>query len=409
MELTKGKRNLALVMVSFAVGMLYFVPYIRFSFYDQTLEVFGINNTQMGLLGSIFGAVAIVCYLISGFLSAKIQPKLLISIACFASALVTVWLAQIPNFTSLIIIYVIFSILTIAMLWSPYLVIVRNLGSDEEQGRLLGISDSCRSLFSAIAGFAFVGIFSMFANNTLGYKGMLYVSVGLYVLFGFLCLVCLPKVELQSQEKEEKASKKDIFAAFKIPGVWLMGLFIFACYSTIITQTNFLGTYTTQILGVDPTLSSAFAVLRSYIVPVIAGIVGGMIVDKAKSRPRAFLIIMVALGIVDIITPMFEANLVLTMILTMVLSMLAYMVLATYWSVMSDCGIPVKYTAVASGIVACIAYLPDAYITLIIGKWIDADPVSGFNRMFIWMAVWAFVAAAVAFIIMKREKKNGGE
>lgn len=409
MELTKGKRNLALVMVSFAAGMLYFVPYIRFSFYDQTLEVFGINNSQMGLLGSIYGAVAIVCYLISGFLSAKVQPKLLISISCFASALVTVWLAQIPNFTSLIIIYALFSILTIGMLWSPYLVIVKNLGTDEEQGRLLGTSESFRNIFSAAAGFGFVGIFSMFANNTLGYKGMLYVSVGLYVLFGFLCLVCLPKVELQLQPEEEKSSKADIFAAFKIPGVWLMGLFIFACYNTIITQTNFLGTYTTQILGVDPTISSAFAVIRTYIIPAIAGIVGGMIVDKAKSRPRTFLIIMVIIGIVDIITPMFEAKLVLTMILTMVLSMLAYMVLSTYWSVMSDCGIPVKYTAVASGIVSCIAYLPDAYTTLVIGKWIDADPVSGFNRMFIWMAVWSFVAAALSFIIMKRGKKNGEE
>ena len=406
MEITKGKRNLALVMVSFAMGMLYFVPYIRFSFYDQTLEVFNINNTQMGMLGSVFGAVAIVCYLISGFLSAKIQPKYLISASCFGCSLVTLWLAQLPGFTTQIIIYVLFAILTIAMLWSPYLVIVRNLGTDEEQGRLLGISDSCRSLFSAVAGFAFVAIFGMFANNTLGYKGMLYVSVGLYVLFGILCLVCLPKVTMKSQQTEEKASKKDILAAFKIPGVWLMGLFIFSCYSTIITQTNFLGTYTTQILGVDPTLSSAFAVLRSYIIPVIAGIVGGMIVDKSKSRTLAFVILMAALGVVDILTPMFESNLVLTMILTMIISMLAFMVLATYWSIMSDCGIPVKYTAVASGIVACIAYIPDAYITLVIGKWIDADPASGFNKMFIWMAVWAFVAAAVAFIIMRREKKN---
>lgn len=70
-------RNLALIIVSFAVGMCYFIPYIRFSFYDQTLEVFSINNTQMGILGSVFGAVAIVCYLISGFLAEKLQLSLI--------------------------------------------------------------------------------------------------------------------------------------------------------------------------------------------------------------------------------------------------------------------------------------------------------------------------------------------
>ena len=28
---------------------------------------------------------------------------------------------------------------------------------------------------------------------------------------------------------------------------------------------------------------------------------------------------------------------------------------------MGECGIPLKYVAIASGIVSCIAYLPDAY------------------------------------------------
>ncbi len=37
MELTKTKRNFLVTLLSFMVGMIYFIPYIRISFYDQTI------------------------------------------------------------------------------------------------------------------------------------------------------------------------------------------------------------------------------------------------------------------------------------------------------------------------------------------------------------------------------------
>ena len=410
MKISKGKRNLILVFVSFCVGMLFFIPYIRFSFYDQTMSVFGINNTQMGLLGSIYGAVAIAGYFFSGILANRIEPKVLIAVSCFATGLITVWLAAIPAFSSLIVIYVLYSVFSICPLWSPYLVIIRELGGEEEQGRLFGISDSMRNVFSALAGFLFVFIFGMFANEVAGYKGMLYISVGLYMVFGVLSLLILPALHLQKTEKSTSAASKEgrvtVMDALKLPGVWLMGIFIFSCYSAIITQTNYLGTFSTVILGFDENVSSALAVTRNYLLPILAGIIGGFIVDKAENRIAAFIVLLAALAGLCIATMLTAGTPGICNILTMFLATVAMMILATYWSVMSDCGIPESHTAIATGIVSCICYLPDAFITIIIGRWLDADLVSGFNKMFLWMAFWTLAAIAVAVIMLVRRKKT---
>lgn len=405
--MTKTRRNLSLVLVSFAVGMCFFIPYIRFSFYDQTLEVFGINNTQMGLLGSVYGFIAIFGYLVSGFLANKFEAKKLIALSCFVGAAITVWLAQIPSFNVLLVIYALYAVFSIATLWSPYLVIVRNLGNENEQGRLMGISDSMRNLFAAIAGFISIALFTSFVNAKSGYVAMLYASVVLYIIFGILSLVLLPKIsETQQQASEEAPQKVSVMQALKVPGVWLMALFIFACYNAIIVQTNYLGTYTTQILGIPANLSSLFSLLRNYIIPIGAGILGGIIVDKSKSKTLSFAVMLATFGVISILVPVMENMTVVAIIVTMFISLLALMLLSTYWSIMSDCNIPVEYTPMATGIISCIAYIPDAYNTIIIGRWLDADPISGFNRMFVWLAVWCLVAAVIALVIHKKFNKN---
>lgn len=405
MTLSKSRRNIALALVSFALGMLYFIPYIRFSFYDQTLAVYGIDNTQLGTLGSVYGVVAIVCYVVSGFLTARFEAKNLMAISCFATAGASLWLAQLPGYETLLVIYGLMAVFTIATAWSPYTVILRNLGTDEEQGRIFGGSEAYRNLFSAAFGFVAIWLFGLFANEFLGYQGMLYVSAGIYVLFGILCFLLLPKVGVAKPE-EQSESKISSLATLKMPGLWLMGLFLFSCYSVITTQAGYLGTYTTQVLGLDANTASALALVRFYLLPILAGIIGGVVVDKSKSRGMFFVIIMVALVASCIISPLVGNMVVLSIAVTTLLSFLAMTVLSTYWSVMGDCGIPLEYTAVASGIISCIAFLPDAYVTIIIGNWLDTNAVDGFNKMFIWMAVWSAVAAVLAFIIHKKAKTN---
>ena len=81
MNLTKSKRNLLVTLLSFMVGMIYFIPFIRISFYDQTIAALNLTNTQLGFLGSIYGTLAIFCYAVGGILAQKFSPRILIGIS----------------------------------------------------------------------------------------------------------------------------------------------------------------------------------------------------------------------------------------------------------------------------------------------------------------------------------------
>ena len=77
---------------------------------------------------------------------------------------------------------------------------------------------------------------------------------------------------------------KNIIKALKLPGTWLVAFFLFSCFCVINTGTNYLGTYTTQVLGVSASVSSGLAIFRSYVIVIASGVLGGILADKAKSR-----------------------------------------------------------------------------------------------------------------------------
>ncbi len=73
---------------------------------------------------------------------------------------------------------------------------------------------------------------------------------------------------------------------------------------------------------------------------------------------------------------------------------------------MGESGIPVAMTGIASGIVSFIGFIPDAFITSLMGSWLDKDPVTGFNMIFAWIAIWGVIAIVLALVIYKRGKKS---
>ena len=51
----KLRKNLfAILIISFGGAIIYGLPYFRYDYYDAYLQVYNLNNTQMGVFGSIF-------------------------------------------------------------------------------------------------------------------------------------------------------------------------------------------------------------------------------------------------------------------------------------------------------------------------------------------------------------------
>lgn len=404
MELTKGKRNLLVTLLSFMVGMIYFIPFIRITFYDQTISALSLNNSQLGFLASVYGTLAIFCYIIGGFLAQKFSPKILIAVSLAGTGAATLWQAAFPSYTSLIIIFALYAVFTTATLWSPYIAMMRSFGSDAEQGRLFGISESLRSLVSAAVGFLFIWIFSLFSNEIGGYRMILIISAVIYFIFAVLALIFFPSAV--QGEKKEAAKKGSITAALKLPGVWLVGLFIFFCYALNCGGAYYFGTYTTQVLNTSAAVSSGLQILRTYILAIGLGVVGGVVADRFKYRSRFLICVLAAAVVGSAVMPFLSGFLWVAITVSLIISGINFMIKSIYYSIMDEAVIPRELTPAASGIIAFIAYIPDAFISSLVGGWLDKDIISGFNKLFIFMALCGAAAIVLAFIINRLYIKN---
>ena len=51
---SKARKYLTIIALGLAGGSIYFIPYVKYVFYDAQLAAMGINNTQSGLLLTMY-------------------------------------------------------------------------------------------------------------------------------------------------------------------------------------------------------------------------------------------------------------------------------------------------------------------------------------------------------------------
>lgn len=168
---------------------------------------------------------------------------------------------------------------------------------------------------------------------------------------------------------------------------------------------NYLGTCTTQILGVSALTSSGLAIFRSYVIVVVAGILGGIYADKSKSRSLFIGYLLLAI-IVCVTVMLFSSKFVVfTIVISVLLSFSYFMIKSLYFSVQGESGIPLRLSGSAIGIVSFIAYTPDAFMTALMGPWLGENAVRGFHLVFAWMIFWSVIGIIMGVVISKRNKK----
>ena len=74
---------MTLFALGLAGGVMYIYPYIRYVFHNPLNEALGINDTQAGLLLTVYGVISVILYIPGGILADKLRSKkpLLLSMA----------------------------------------------------------------------------------------------------------------------------------------------------------------------------------------------------------------------------------------------------------------------------------------------------------------------------------------
>ena len=173
------------------------------TFRPTFLEVFNLNNLELGSLFSVYGTVALLSYVYGGVISDRFQPKKLIAYSLFFTALGGIVLSTYPSYFILKILYGYWGFTTVFLFWGAMIKATRVWGGSDNQGKAFAFLDGGRGLVAASMGSLGVLIFSFFLTNDIdssnlserkeAFRYVILFSSMMVFLTGFLVLIYMEK------------------------------------------------------------------------------------------------------------------------------------------------------------------------------------------------------------------------
>lgn len=406
---SKARKYLTIIALGLAGGSIYFIPYVKYVFYDAQIAAMGINNTQSGLLLTMYTIGNMVLYIPGGYLADKVSTKKALIISLVATSVLTWVYAFSLNFVVSMIIWLGLSFSTAFVFWSALMKAVRIVGTEEEQGFMYGLYYACNGIAAALTSFI-----SLYAYNTAGediksgfVRGV--NASGVVVLIAAICLVFLMKEDagkVTTESDYDKISLPMVGKVLKSPVVWILSIVILCGYG-LKSSVSYFNPYLTEVVGVSAVNSGIFSIINNYLLLLLAP-VGGILADKVfKSTCKwlsvSFVILAVLFGGVLLIPS--DISPMVASIYTLLPGAVTMMMYGVVFSSVSEAGISRTMTGTVIGISSIIGYLPDSIYSVLFGKWLDNKGAAGYTNIFIFLVASGILGAVLAFWIYRHGKR----
>ncbi len=405
-------------MLILAGEAVFILPFVLARIFRPTfLEVFQLNNVELGACFSTYGIVAFFSYLFGGSIADRFPPKYLIATALFLTAIGGVALAQIPNFWMLQVIYAYWGFTTIFLFWAAMLKATRVIGGRNKQGLAFGLLDGGRGLVAAGFGSVGIFIFSMFVeehsinvstNQQEAFSYVLYTCAAIVMIIGVLIVLFLqsPPKEEELQVTKWRELITNFTTVIKIPAVWLLMVIILCAYVGY-KVTDVFSLYASDVLNYNEIASAQVGTYLLYIRPFV-GVGVGMLADKTKTSLMMILGFLCSLigcflfasGIIN------ESTSTLFLISILITATGIYAFRTLYFAALQEGHIPLLMTGTAIGLISLVGYTPDIFMGPAIGYFLDGwSGELGHQYVFVMCGVFMLVGL-VASIIFNRVTRH---
>ncbi|SHG22673.1 MFS transporter [Flagellimonas flava] len=399
-----------LVLLILAGEAVFILPFVLPRIFRPTvLDLFELDNTQLGLCFSVYGIVAMVSYLFGGPLADKYSPRKLIAIALWMTASGGFVFASYPSLGLLQTLYGFWGFTTIFLFWAPMIKATRVWGGEGSQGKAFGFLDGGRGLTGALFGVLGVFVFSLFiteaeqssfADRREAFQYVLYTFCCVIFTIGILVWFFMKSGRDEREIQLERITKKEIGEVLKIPSVWLLMVIILCAYVGY-KITDIISQYANEVMRYDEVASARVGTFFQFLRPT-AGILVGLLVDRFKIT--LWLVfsfgtlvlggILFASGIIGDVTPY------LFFLSVLVVGAGVYAARALYFGVMQKGKIPLVLTGTAVGLISIIGYTPDIFAGPAYGMLLDAHPgqEQGHQNVFWMLTGFAFVGGVASMV-----------
>lgn len=399
-----------LLLLILAGESIFILPFVLSRVFRPTvLEVFSLDNLQLGLCFSVYGIVALLSYLFGGPLADKFAPGKLIAVALWMTALGGLVYATFPSYAVLKILYGYWGFTTIFLFWAPMIKATRIWGGSNSQGKAFGFLDGGRGLVGALFGVMGVLVFSLFisseiseatiSESRIAFKQVIIVSAVIVAIVGILVWFFL-KLDEQT-EKEiilEKITASQVKEVLKLPSVWLLMIIILCAY-TGYKITDVFSLYAKEVMLYNQVQSAQVGTFLLFIRPIV-GVVIGVLADRSQTT-----FWLVVGFIVSFIGALLFATEIITASAT-VMFFASILIVATgvyaarslYFAVMEKGKIPLILTGTTVGLISLIGYTPDIFAGPAMGYLLENSPgAKGHQHVFWMLALFSFIGGIAAW------------
>ncbi len=408
-----------LLLLILAGESVFILPFVLSRVFRPTvLELFALDNLQLGICFSVYGFVALLSYLFGGPLADKFPPRKLIAIALWMTALGGFAYATFPSYTVLKVLYGYWGFTTIFLFWAPMIKATRVWGGSNSQGKAFGFLDGGRGLVGALFGAMGVVIFSLFITSEISevtvsesraaFKMVILVSSGIVVLVGILVWLFM-KLDPKT-EKEiilEKITIPQIKEVLRLPSVWLLMIIILCAYVGY-KITDVFSLYAKDVMLYNQVQSAQVGTFLLFIRPVV-GILIGVLADR--TRPTFWLVVsfvvsflgalLFATGVIS------DSETALFFISILVVATGVYAARSLYFAVMESGEIPLVLTGTAVGLISIVGYTPDIFAGPAMGYLLDDSPgKEGHQHVFWMLALFSLIGGITAYVYFQLYRKK---
>ncbi len=407
-----------LLLLILAGESVFIIPFVLPRVFRPTvLDVFTLDNTQLGLCFSVYGFVALVSYLFGGPLADKYPPRKLIAVALWMTAFGGLVYATFPSYFVLKVLYGYWGFTTIFLFWAAMIKATRVWGGANSQGKAFGFLDGGRGLVGALFGTLGILIFSIFitseiaeatvAESRAAFRYVILVSSGIVVVVGFLVWFFM-RMDKASEQAIilDKITVSQIKEVLKLPAVGLLMVIILCAYVGY-KITDIFSLYAQDVMLYDQVQSAQVGTFLLFIRPIV-GVAIGILADRSQTTYwllvsfvlSFFGALLFATGLIS------DSSTALFFISTLVVATGVYAARSLYFAVMERGKIPLVLTGTAVGLISIVGYTPDIFAGPAMGYLLDAYPGAiGHQYVFGMLAIFSLVGGIAAWYYYKVYRK----
>ena len=415
-----NKKFLILTLLILSGEFIYFLPYVLSRVFRPTfLDVFQLNNFQLGSLFSVYGVVALLSYIYGGVITDRYSPRKLISSALFLTALGGLVLASYPSYQTLQILYGYWGFTSVFLFWGAMIKATRLWGGDNNQGKAFGFLDGGRGIVAASMGSIGVFVFTIVLTSDIksasvlerqeAFRYVILLSSFMVAFIGLLVLIFLRNMEDKNTNFELPLNTlTNIKGVLKNESIWLLMLIIMCAYVGY-KVTDIYSLYASEVMLYDQIEAAEVGALQLYLRPIVCVAIG-LLADRTKNIfwiIFSFVTMLIGALIFSfgIIKP--DMNFIFFLSLV-ILAVGTYSIRALYFAVLKEANVAFALTGTAVGIISVVGYSPDIFAGPIMGYLLDENPgIIGHQYVYFMLVIFSIIGLIASIRFARLTKPSG--